>query len=309
MMRLFMFLLVFFTVSVATAKAQNELPECFFSYRTLTVTSSDGTSSNSSRIFPYACNDKAAKEAARKQCIDWVEKDGGDPILTCQLPRGYYERNQQTEADRAPASLPKLVIGIAKSLNKVKGGIEKIQQVKSLVQEIEMGKNPSVRDNPWASLAEDYKSIAEELETAPLPTDFDAKQYAVSLDDFRRCSTRPRSLQKLEGYLSELRDAVARGESALADIQEFESEATKARVALHYLIRVHDKLVNVPIYGEIFQWNWFELNNSVLGKLNRVDSAITKHKRKITENNKLIKEKVSNLESNLTSIKDLPCQS
>jgi hypothetical protein len=49
--------------------------ECTIKYRSLTVTASDGSSSNGSNSWTYPCNDKAAKAAAQKKCYAWVKND------------------------------------------------------------------------------------------------------------------------------------------------------------------------------------------------------------------------------------------
>lgn len=211
-----------------------------------------------------------------------------------------------TRADVDP-NLLKLSTQVYDAIKKGKDGLEELKKVEGVVKDIEAGRTPSVTSNQWADLAKKYREAAKQIREAPLPTAFDKSKYAFSLDEFRNCDTREAGLAKARGYLNELRDARTRGEQASAALDSALSEAGTARAALKYLIEVHEKLVNVPVYGSIFQWDWFELNTDVSASLGDLTSALNAQKKKVGEEVGKLAVYISNLQGNLSQLEGMSC--
>jgi hypothetical protein len=214
--------------------------------------------------------------------------------------------NLPIRADVDP-NLLKLGVKVYAAIKKVKGGVADLKKVEEVVKEIEAGRTPSVTSNQWADLAKKYKDAAKEIKDSPLPTDFDRSKYAVSLEQLTNCDTREEGLTKIKGYLKELQEARTRGEKAVADLDDSLSDAERSRVALKYLIDVHEKLINVPIYGSIFQWDWFELNTDVSASLGDLTSALKAQKKKINEEIGKLSLYIPNLQGNLSQLEGLSC--
>lgn len=204
-------------------------------------------------------------------------------------------------------NLLKLGIKVYSAIKKAKSSLGELKKVEEVVKDIEAGRTPSVTSNQWADLAQKYRNAAKELKEAPLPTDFDKSKYAFTLEQLRNCDTREESLTKARGYLKELQDARARGQQAVKDLDESLSEADVARAALKYLIEVHEKLIDVPIYGSIFQWDWFELNTDVSASLGDLTSALKAQKKKINDELEKLSSYIPNLQGNLSLLEGLSC--
>jgi hypothetical protein len=196
--------------------------------------------------------------------------------------------------------LLKLSVKVYEAISKANEALEDIKNVEQVVRDIENGETPSVTENKWAKLGEKYSTVAKEVRQAPLPTDFDQKKYKVELNDLQSCATREKSLTKIKGFLQELKEAQVRGQNSIIDLDKSLFEADKSREALTYLIKVHEKLVDVPIYGSIFTWDWFELNTSVSTSLGDLTSALKFQRQKIDAELKKLSLYIPNLEGNLT---------
>lgn len=214
--------------------------------------------------------------------------------------------NLPIRADIDP-NLLKLGVKVYAAIEKAKGGVADLKKVEEVVKEIEAGRTPSVTSNQWTNLAKKYKDAAKEIKDSPLPTDFDRSKYAFTLEQLTNCDTREESLTKAKGYLKELQEARSRGEKAVADLDDSLSDAERSRITLKYLIDVHEKLINVPVYGSIFQWDWFELNTDVSASLGDLTSALKAQKKKINEEIGKLSLYIPNLQGNLSQLEGLSC--
>jgi hypothetical protein len=208
----------------------------------------------------------------------------------------------QTDPD-----LLKLGAQVYDGISKASEALSDLRSVEQVVKDIEEGKTPSVSENRWAKLASNYRSVAKQIKEASLPTDFDQTKYKVSVDELKNCATREASLIKLQGFLKELKEGQVRGKAAMTDLERGLSEADKAHEALRYLIEVHKKLVNVPIYGSIFTWDWFELETEVSASLADLTTSLKSQRKKITEELAKLSLYIPNLEGNLTLFDPLSC--
>jgi hypothetical protein len=200
----------------------------------------------------------------------------------------------------------KIATEVYQSIDQLKSAYDDIDKVKHVVSDIEHGKAPTVKDNKWANLADKYIAATKELESAPLPTDFDKSKYEISATGLD-CSGLPDLVKKAYGYLDALKQAKQRGDDAIVKLNAASVLADSASSALIYLISVHEKLMKVPIYGEIFQWDWLELNTSVSHSLGDFRSALNAQKKKINNELGNLNLYIPNLESNLKLIESIVC--
>jgi hypothetical protein len=85
-----------------------------------------------------------------------------------------------------------------------------------------------------------------------------------------------------------------------------EFDKSKYAVSLdEFKIEVHEELVSVPIYGSIFQWDWFELNTDVSASLGDLTSALKAQKKKIDEEVGKLSLYIPNLQGNLSQLEGL----
>jgi hypothetical protein len=188
------------------------------------------------------------------------------------------------------------------ALRAANSALDDLKNVQDVVLDIDNNRTPKVKTNNWSDLAIKYQTAAAKLKSAPLPTDFDNSKYAFSPSELSDCSTREQSLQKGRGYVAELQAAGNRGRTEVQKLDAALARTAKAREALDYLIKVHDKLIGVPIYGDIFKWDWFTLNTDVLNSLSDLDTALKQNKQKLSTEIAKVKSSETNLQSNLKLI-------
>ncbi len=193
------------------------------------------------------------------------------------------------------------------ALNDAKSAYDDLNAVTEVVKTIEQGKQLTVKDNKWSDLATKYRVAAKALAEAPLPTDFDSTKYVFSLAQLQNCDTRGASLQKASAYLTELKAASDRGKTAMQRTDAMLVQATQAQATLRYLIEVHAKLIAVPIYGEIFKWDWLALQTDVSASLGQLSSATKAHRKKLDDAVNQIGKFIPNMEGNLAGLQKLSC--
>lgn len=236
--------------------------------------------------------------------LKWVSTKRllGVVVVLFTLVRGPLDARAEVDPQ-----LLKLAADVYGAVDKARDAVADIQTVESVVKDIEAGKKPSVLENRWAAVASRYREAAEKLKSAPLPTEFDKSKYAFSLAELQSCDTRAAAISKAKGMLAELTDAQKRGAASLAALDAGASHAKASREALKYLIDVHAKLVSVPIYGEIFKWDWFALETDVSASLGTFESAVDSQRKKLNAEMAKLATYVSNLSSNVSGLEKLSC--
>ena len=68
---------------------------------------------------------------------------------------------------------------------------------------------------------------------------------------------------------------------------------------MQYLIDYHEKLMMVPVFGDLFTPNWIDLNTVVSDSLGELDTAYKSQKQKYSANVSLLGIKISNLQGNI----------
>jgi hypothetical protein len=171
--------------------------------------------------------------------------------------------------------------------------------MKKVIKDIEENKTPNIPKNDWGELANKYRMAAQTIDKAPLSTEFDSKEYAVSLDEMKNCKLKQQSLEKMNGYLKELKDGQERGKESIIKLNQIVAKIKISREVLRYCIDVHQKLMQVPIFGQKFALDWLELEIDVTDALNIFEQAIQKQRKKIKAEQAKLDMYVPNFESNL----------
>jgi hypothetical protein len=206
-------------------------------------------------------------------------------------------------------NLLKLSAEVYTSYNEMEGAYENFDKMRSVVKDIENGGKPNIASygSDWSKLANNYKKAAQTIKAAPLVTDFDSKPYAVSLEELTNCYLKEQNFNKLRGFKKELDDAVVRGQNELKKIADYKILITKTYEALKYLIDINVKLSSVPIFNEIFQWNWFDLEMGVRPALGELSTAVNQQEKKLKSEIDKVSLHASNLGSNITLLEGSVC--
>jgi hypothetical protein len=198
------------------------------------------------------------------------------------------------------ASTPPGLAGqIVKAVSDLKGNFETIVTLQKAVGEVDAGVMPTATDARWSNLAASYDAAAQQIRLLPLPSDFDKQPYSVSGDELSRCSTRAAAVIKLKDFAGAIERGVTDDQALIVKIDEALAQANDARAGVKYLIDANLKLANMPIYGSVFAFNWFDLTNSVSKSLATATDALNSKRKKLVEESVKAKQHASNLRSNI----------
>jgi hypothetical protein len=171
-------------------------------------------------------------------------------------------------------NLLKLSAEVISAANDLQNSLSDLQKMKNAIKDIEEKKAPNISQNEWGELANKYRKAGQVIDKAPLPTEFDSKEFAVSLDDMKNCKLKERNLKKMDGYLIELKEGQERGRESIIKLNKIAAKIKVSKELLRYCIDVHEKLILLPIFGQKFAWDWVELEIDVTDALNVFEESI-----------------------------------
>lgn len=203
----------------------------------------------------------------------------------------------------------KLATEVYRSISETQDALDKLTKVESIVRDIQAGNSPQVASygSDWSKLANGYKKAAETIRNASLVTDFDASAYTVSASEMGNCFNRSSNMQKLQGYQQAINDAINSGIAEQQKINDYKDLIKKTRDALQYLIDINRQLATIPIYNEIFQWDWFALDQGVSPALGDLSSAVNAQERKLNRELEKLKSQKDNLAANIDLLRSSYC--
>ncbi len=206
----------------------------------------------------------------------------------------------ETLLDPAYAKLPGQILSALKELQ---DGLDNFNSLKQVTEAIDRGEKPTAdRQTDWQPLVRHYDEAASLVSKAPLVTDFDPTPFQVSIGDLKTAEARAAAITKLDGYAAELQAAVQRGTTSLAQLEQAINDAETSRSILDKLIRLSVKLAAVPEFGQIFLWNWFDLDTAVRPALSNLISELKRHKNKLGQEVSRLTTASTNLQANLQEI-------
>ncbi|WP_447985475.1 hypothetical protein [Nitrospira sp. Nam74] len=202
--------------------------------------------------------------------------------------------------------LSKNAVELIKALNEAKDAHEELEKLRGAADNALHGK-PISTGSDWSKLADRYDKLTEAARKSPLPSQFTSANI-VSVGDFSNCATRPASIQKLNAYLQDLKDASAKGKTVVASLDAtLTKDIPSTRESLVYLIKVHEDLMALPGIGSQFAFDWLDLNTRVLQSLGQLESALKGQKKRYNDNVILLDQEIGNYESNLSKLSQMTC--
>jgi hypothetical protein len=191
------------------------------------------------------------------------------------------------------------------AVNDAKDAYSTITRLESAAHNAIEGKKVTA-DGDWTKLAGKYAQAAKEAREAPVPSQFQS-QNIVSVADLANCVTRPSTMQKLRAYQGELTAARQNGVKSLAILDERLAEVPKAKESLRYLISVHEKLMEVPVYGPAFGLDWVDLETRVQPALNNLADDLKKQREHYADDLSRMATAIANFQANLDQLSRLTC--
>jgi hypothetical protein len=194
-------------------------------------------------------------------------------------------------------------VGAVRDLNDAYENLIKAQKA---AHEVLDGKKPAqISDDKWAGLAQKYNDAARTIAEAPSITDFDKTKYEVSIGELSNCTTHVQAIAKLRGYLKELQDALNRSTVATKLLNDGLKFAETSDEVVSDLIKASATLATLPDIGDVFVWNWADLELVVRPSVRNFISASKRHIKKLGDETKKVSIYESNLRGNLPEVEKL----
>ena len=166
------------------------------------------------------------------------------------------------------------------------------------------GKRVSAGTN-WSRLADLYSKAALDTSNVGLPSEMVISE-PVAASDFASCPSRRSAVAKANSFVYQLTNARSIGQQSIVSLNAQLDKVANAKKALAYLIDVHAKLIQVPVYGDLFIMNWVDLNSSVTDALGDLGTAYQRLKDRYEKDAATLAQKIANIESNLALLTPCP---
>lgn len=202
-----------------------------------------------------------------------------------------------------PFSLPKL---LKDALQKVDNVLSTINFLHKTIEDISNGYQPKPKDHVWKTFVSEAEAAIAAIKSAPSPTDFDGSPYTFDPIALRGCNSRGRAMPKVSGLVSELEEAIGRGETVARRLGDNIKRAESAQDSLRDLIKIYEELIKsasgVETLREYFTWNWYDMQGSVSHALAEYKSALSDKLKKTQSEINIAKTKYDNFIGNVNDI-------
>ena len=203
----------------------------------------------------------------------------------------------------------KLSVVLYGSYDDVQTVYETLESANLIVESIDNGKSPEINfKTDWNQLANRFKEIAKNVESAPLVTDFDNSRYTISISDINNCYLKKQNIVKLETYNEEISRAIRRGQDEIAFISKYKNSLIRIEVILDNLAKAAVRFSNLPVYSLIFPLHWYDVEVVVKPALGDLNSAIKKHESKLSRQISKMTIENDNLAQNVTLLNNNICK-
>jgi hypothetical protein len=210
-------------------------------------------------------------------------------------------RTSAAQADALFAELPPKLPGeLLSALNDLSDANDQFRALNKATDDALAGR-PISAGSQWEHLAEQWEDAVSRLVKAPLPSEFKPVN-TFTLQDITSCAQANQTNQKLVSYVGELESAHAQAQLALNEIHDFLSQIPKIDQALTHLQSVYDQLIRVPIYGELFEADVFDLIKRLPDALDAAKGALEFQEKPISDDLALLTNRVLDYRANVVSL-------
>ncbi len=195
---------------------------------------------------------------------------------------------------------------VSSAMRDLKSANDNLEKVHAILSDLSQGKKVQPNGDAWKFLTEKYTQAASNISAIEV-TEVSSAPYAVNISDMSTCKSRMLALPKFEKYVDAQTENIKSITKLDDALQEGLMQAALAEKVLRSTADMNLKLVNTPQYGDIFAWNWFDIENSVLKSLAKARDAMNKQRKIIADEIAKQKKERDNLSSNVAIIKTANC--
>ncbi|RNI22603.1 hypothetical protein [Rufibacter latericius] len=181
-----------------------------------------------------------------------------------------------------------------------------LQKLIGAAKDIEEGRTPNNFSEDWLKVTQNFDKAAKLIKSAPLPTDFDKSKYFINITGVN-CNTQNQLLVQGNKYLADLKEARKSSIFLQKKLDKTLKLLDASSKAIKVLQDFNSRLFGLPEFGRYFQWNWLELETTVIPALSNLKIETNRHKNKLKAEYEKVTIQAENLESNLLQIRNLNC--
>jgi hypothetical protein len=207
---------------------------------------------------------------------------------------------------RCTAQEPLVMAGkIVSAMKEANDALELLGELQGAASDVLTGKTPSM-DTDWSQLADKYDRAAVDALAAPSSSSLVPTNNIVSVDQLSNCGTRQNAVAKVNAYLTDLVATQEKGQVAVSTLDTQLANVKKAWTALDYLTKHYEKLMALPLIGNRFALDWFDLHTRIPQSLSNLETAFSAQREKFAADLAILDTRIKNYRSNLDLVQTIP---
>jgi len=191
-------------------------------------------------------------------------------------------------------------------MSTISDAFEAFNTIYDAMKSIGEGKKPDIEtltDDDWKTLIEACSEATFDIRRAKLATDFNTGAYIIPAEQFK-CENKAFIIPKLNGYKERISKAVVLGRRDIAKLDKSLEQAERMLQLIRECIKVYEKVLSLPLYKDIFQWDWFAMETAVKPAIAEYRNELKKHRDKYQKEVDAAGRHFNVLESNISLINE-----
>lgn len=213
----------------------------------------------------------------------------------------------QTVGDAAKDELlweiaPEMVDG----MGKMSDAFDAFEKVYDAMKSIDQGNRPDIEKleaDDWKVLVDACNEATYDIRRAKYATDFNTGPYSMPVEQLK-CENKEWIVTRLNLYKDKLNTAAIAGKRDIAKLDKSIEHADKLHQAVLECIKIYQKVLALPMYQEIFVWDWYALESAVRPAVSDYRSELKKHRDKYQKEVDAANRQWSVLSSNIALLEE-----
>src|SRR5580704_1702552 len=199
-----------------------------------------------------------------------------------------------------------LIDNIKDIVEQIKNGAEDIEYVRASMEAIKAGQKPEAHNSRWKSLVSDIDDLVKQVKAIEVPANFD-QALAIDFAAYRICATRKGEQAKAERFSRALSGEVANADALLISLADATINAEYYRGAVVAVVKLSNELIKVPLLGDYFTWDWFDLSTKVQPAASDLLTAIIEKRKELHTLHQRIARQKENFDGNIQTLDEETC--
>jgi hypothetical protein len=193
-----------------------------------------------------------------------------------------------------------------KGMSTMSDAFDAFNKVHDAMKSIEAGNRPDIEKleaDDWKTLVDACSEATYDIKKATYATDFNAGPFTLAAEQFK-CENKTWIISILNGYKDKLAVSTFYGKKDIAKVDKSIEHAEKLHIMVKECIKMYEKVIALPIYQEIFQWDWYALETAVKPAVAEYKNELKKYRDKYQKEVDAADRHLGVLQSNINLIQD-----